>query len=50
MKYLRPLYSGLLQSSPEAKELAKRAFVEAKDKYHPIAQSVVKGLMQKFDH
>ena len=50
MKYLRPLYSGLLQSSAEAKELARRAFHEAKDKYHPIAQSVVKGLMQKFDH
>lgn len=50
MKYLRPLYSGLLQSSPEGKELAKRVFVDTRLKYHPIAQSVVQGLLQKFDN
>ncbi|MCO5586925.1 hypothetical protein L7F22_040869 [Adiantum nelumboides] len=49
MKYLRPLYSGLLQSSLDAKELARRVFIDARQKYHPIAQSVVQGLLQKFD-
>ncbi|KAI5072263.1 hypothetical protein GOP47_0012369 [Adiantum capillus-veneris] len=49
MKYLRPLYSGLLQSSSDAKELARRVFADARHKYHPIAQSVVQGLLQKFD-
>eukprot|EP00249_Psilotum_nudum_P003427 c16812_g1_i1 orf=341-2164(+) len=50
MKYLRPLYSGLLQSSTEAKKLAKRVFESAMPTYHPIAQSVVQGLLKKFDH
>jgi leukotriene-A4 hydrolase len=45
IKYLRPLYAGLLDSSPEAKQLAKRVFSDAKPKYHPIAQSVVQGLL-----
>ncbi|CAK9257409.1 unnamed protein product [Sphagnum jensenii] len=45
IKYLRPLYAGLLESSPEAKQLAKRVFSDAKPKYHPIAQSVVQGLL-----
>jgi leukotriene-A4 hydrolase len=45
IKYLRPLYAGLLDSSPEAKQLAKRVFSDAKPKYHPIAQSVVQRLL-----
>ncbi|KAH7420364.1 hypothetical protein KP509_13G004000 [Ceratopteris richardii] len=49
MKYLRPLYSGLLQSSSQAKELARCVFADAKHKYHPIAQAVVQGLLLKFD-
>lgn len=47
MKYLRPIYAGLLESTPDAKDLAKRVFSEARSKYHPIAQSVIQGLLKK---
>ncbi|KAJ7527951.1 hypothetical protein O6H91_16G077700 [Diphasiastrum complanatum] len=50
MKYLKPLYSGLLDSTPEAKELAKHVFAQAKGKYHPIAQTVIQGLLKKSNH
>ncbi|KAF8396650.1 hypothetical protein HHK36_018274 [Tetracentron sinense] len=49
MKYLRPLYTALVQGSgkEEAKILAKRVFVEARDCYHPIAQGVVESILSK---
>ncbi|KAL9226048.1 hypothetical protein vseg_001902 [Gypsophila vaccaria] len=49
MKYLRPLYSRLVQG-PEREEeklLAKRIFSEARDTYHPIAQGVVEAIFSK---
>ncbi|EFJ34650.1 hypothetical protein SELMODRAFT_82151 [Selaginella moellendorffii] len=50
MRYLRPLYSGLLDSKDEAgMELAKKVFAKARPKYHPIARSVVEGLMKAKD-
>ncbi|KAL2636378.1 hypothetical protein R1flu_007857 [Riccia fluitans] len=48
MKYLKPLYQGLLESSSVGNALAKRVYEEAKDKYHPIAQFAVQFLIQKF--
>ncbi|XP_058098352.1 leucine aminopeptidase [Magnolia sinica] len=49
MKYLRPLYTALVQGpgKEEAKILAKRIFAEACDGYHPIAQGVVESILSK---
>lgn len=49
MKYLRPLYTGLLQSDlEEGKQFARRVFEEARALYHPIAQGVIESLLTKF--
>ncbi|XP_011004432.1 PREDICTED: leukotriene A-4 hydrolase homolog [Populus euphratica] len=49
MKYLRPLYSGLVHGAgkDEEKILAKRVFAEARECYHPIAQGVVEAIFAK---
>ncbi|KAJ0046453.1 hypothetical protein Pint_06145 [Pistacia integerrima] len=49
MKYLRPLYTALVQGAgkEEEKILAKRVFNEAHDCYHPIAQGVVESIFAK---
>ncbi|XP_043697561.1 leucine aminopeptidase [Telopea speciosissima] len=49
MKYLRPLYTALVQGNgkEEAKILAKRVFGEAHECYHPIAQGVVESILLK---
>ncbi|CAK9155110.1 unnamed protein product [Ilex paraguariensis] len=49
MKYLRPLYTALVQGSgkDEEKIFAKRVFTEASDCYHPIAQGVVESILAK---
>ncbi|CAN0909336.1 Leucine aminopeptidase, partial [Linum grandiflorum] len=49
MKYLRPLYTALVQGSgkEEEKILAKRLFAEARECYHPIAQGVVESILAK---
>jgi len=43
MRYLRPLYTELMKRDPEA---ARRIYGEAKPGYHPIARSVVEGLLK----
>ncbi|CAM6118045.1 unnamed protein product [Calypogeia fissa] len=48
IKYLKPLYQGLLEGSLEGKELALKVFAEAKSKYHPIAQVLIEGLLTKY--
>ncbi|XP_062076622.1 leucine aminopeptidase-like [Humulus lupulus] len=49
MKYLRPLYTALVQGNgkEEEKIFAKRVFAEARDCYHPIAQGVVENILTK---
>ncbi|XP_058194510.1 leucine aminopeptidase [Rhododendron vialii] len=49
MKYLRPLYTALVQGigKVEEKIFAKRVFSEARDSYHPIAQGVVESILSK---
>ncbi|KAK1572591.1 hypothetical protein Q3G72_034964 [Acer saccharum] len=49
MKYLRPLYTALVQGTgkDEEKILAKRVFSEARDCYHPIARGVVESIFAK---
>ncbi|MFT3842196.1 MAG: M1 family metallopeptidase [Myxococcaceae bacterium] len=47
MKYLRPLYQALAQR-PETKATARATFEKHKASYHPIAQSVVGGVLEKF--
>ena len=47
MKYLKPLYAGLLAGSPDGRALASRAFAAAAPKYHPIARTVIQGLLDK---
>ncbi|KAF6146906.1 hypothetical protein GIB67_018559 [Kingdonia uniflora] len=50
MKYLRPLYTSLVQSTgnEEAKVLATRVFAESRACYHPIAQGVVESILSKY--
>ncbi|KAI4373032.1 hypothetical protein MLD38_011201 [Melastoma candidum] len=49
MKYLRPLYTALVQGPgrEEEKIFAKRVFSEAREGYHPIAQGVVESILSK---
>lgn len=49
MKYLRPLYTALVQGigKEEEKVFAKRVFSEARNSYHPIAQGVVESILSK---
>ncbi|GMY08683.1 leucine aminopeptidase [Fagus crenata] len=49
MKYLRPLYTALVQGTgkEEEKIFAKRVYSEARDCYHPIAQGVVESIFAK---
>ncbi|CAA7389515.1 unnamed protein product [Spirodela intermedia] len=49
MKYLRPLYTALLQcpEKEEGKILAHRLFAEARESYHPIAQGVVESILSR---
>ncbi|XP_021739690.1 leukotriene A-4 hydrolase homolog [Chenopodium quinoa] len=49
MKYLRPLYTYLVQGpgKEEEKILAKRVFAETRACYHPIAQGVVEAILSK---
>lgn len=49
MKYLRPLYTALVQGTgkEEEKILAKRVFSEACDCYHPIGRGVVESIFAK---
>ncbi|XP_048325801.2 leucine aminopeptidase [Ziziphus jujuba] len=49
MKYLRPLYTALVQGTgkEEEKVFAKRVFAEARESYHPIAQNVVEAILSK---
>ncbi|HZN95154.1 MAG TPA: M1 family metallopeptidase [Myxococcales bacterium] len=45
MKYLKPLYRALL-CSPDSTQLAHRCFERYRDRYHPIAQQVIEGLLR----
>ncbi|GBG64522.1 hypothetical protein CBR_g45218 [Chara braunii] len=48
MKYLRPLYSGLMASgSSAAKELARKTFADAAPRYHPVARAVIQEVLDK---
>ncbi|GAA0145440.1 hypothetical protein Leryth_010368 [Lithospermum erythrorhizon] len=50
MKYLRPLYTALVQGpgKEEEKLFARRLFSEARNCYHPIAQGVVEAILTKY--
>ncbi|XP_076960454.1 leucine aminopeptidase-like [Bidens hawaiensis] len=47
MKYLRPLYTALVQGKEEEKIFAQRVFAETRETYHPIAQGVVESIFSK---
>ncbi len=44
MKYLRPLFSGLLESGAAGQKEARRIAELTMASYHPVAQSLVRGL------
>ncbi|MBI5494424.1 MAG: leukotriene A4 hydrolase C-terminal domain-containing protein, partial [Deltaproteobacteria bacterium] len=46
MKYLRPLYTAL-KATPDGLALARRVFGEARAGYHPVARSVMEGLLKQ---
>ncbi|GJV31313.1 leucine aminopeptidase [Tanacetum coccineum] len=45
MKYLRPLYTALVQGKTRKEE--DKIFAEARETYHPIAQGVVEFILSK---
>jgi leukotriene A-4 hydrolase/aminopeptidase len=45
MKYLKPIYRALA-SRPETKPLARALFERFRASYHPIAQQVIRGLLE----
>ena len=42
MKYLRPVYQELAKVD---REIARKTFEEARETYHPIARSVIAGIL-----
>jgi leukotriene-A4 hydrolase len=46
MKYLKPLYDGLL-ARPETRGLAEETFARAAEGYHPIARAVIRGRIER---
>ncbi|HUS66372.1 MAG TPA: leukotriene A4 hydrolase C-terminal domain-containing protein, partial [Kofleriaceae bacterium] len=46
MKYLKPLYVALAKK-PATKALAGRLFARYRDRYHPIAQQVIEGILRQ---
>jgi hypothetical protein len=46
MKYLKPLYDGLL-ARPETRGLADETFARAAEGYHPIARAVIRGRIER---
>ena len=46
LKYLKPLYRALAKS-PDTLEKARTIFAACKEGYHPIAQSVIQGILDK---
>lgn len=46
MKYLRPLYTALVEQGPEGRAVAQRAFEKARAGYHPVAQAMVDGILR----
>lgn len=45
MKFLRPLYEGLIARGPEGRAMAEDIFRDAQDAYHPVALSMVENLL-----
>jgi aminopeptidase N len=45
MKYLRPLYTALVEQGAEGRAFARRVFEEAKAGYHPVARQVIEGVV-----
>lgn len=45
MKFLRPLYSGLLARGADGRALAEDIFAEAYPRYHPVARAMVADLL-----
>eukprot|EP00850_Spirogloea_muscicola_P008891 SM000048S16603 [mRNA] locus=s48:588655:592233:- [translate_table: standard] len=47
MKYLKSLYTGLLQGAAESKAFSRRVFEDNKLRYHPIAKDVIEGVLSR---
>jgi aminopeptidase N len=45
LKYLRPLYIGLLGGSPRTRALAQAIFQKARPAYHPMSRAMVEALL-----
>ena len=45
MKYLRPLYSALVEAGADGQAEARAIFAEAQDRYHPVARGMVEGIV-----
>ncbi|MGF1509954.1 MAG: M1 family metallopeptidase [Myxococcota bacterium] len=45
MKFLRPLYEGLLARGPDGRKLAEGAFQAARSGYHPVAVALVEDIL-----
>ncbi len=46
MKYLRPLYAGLLARGPDGRALAEDIYAAAWEGYHPVARAMVADLLE----
>ncbi len=46
MKYLRPLYNALVHAGPIGKARASKIFAAAEQRYHPVARSLAKRIVQ----
>jgi leukotriene A-4 hydrolase/aminopeptidase len=47
MKYLRPLYTAMVERGPDGKQMAKEIFEKNRAGYHPVAQGLVEGLLSR---
>lgn len=47
MKYLRPLYTAMVERGPEGKKQAREIYDRFKASYHPVARGLVEGLLSR---
>lgn len=47
MKYLRPLYTALVEQGEQGRALAADIYARARSSYHPVGRTLVEGLLQR---
>lgn len=47
MKYLRPLYTAMVDRGPEGRRMASEIYQKAKSGYHPVSRQIVENILNR---